>query len=796
MGYVFTVAAELAATVGLRLLLPFLPLAEFPAAYLLVMMVAAYLFGAGPAIVALCLGSLLYVYTLPPYHGLWPVAPTPLDQAGIIDLLVGSAIVGFAATWARRSKHSVELIAEDLRRTNQRTSDTLESIAECFIALDSDMRIVDINSVAERALFTGARDELIGRSLLVDYPQLIGSEFEKQCRFALATQRPVSFEEKLWLSDRWFECHVFAYGGCLEAYLRDITDRRQAEEAVRESESRYRSLIETMNEGFCVTDADYVFTYVNPRFAEMIGYSEEEIVGHHVTHFLDEPSRKRLAEEIPKRKVGRHEQYELTWLASDGRSIHALISPRPVFGTNGVFEGSFAAVTDITDLKRSEEALCESEHRYRELFHNANDAIFLIAGPESDMAGRFLDANDVACERLGYTREELLQHVVGDIEPPESASQVPERIRSVREHGHSTFEIVQLAKDGRRIPSEVSVHMFHLGERAVMLAVARDITERKEAEESVRRSEERFRNLFERAADALLLHDLDGRFVEVNQAACEMLGYSHDELVALTVSDIVMDYDRDALDTLWGDLPQRPIAVYVTHRRKDGSRISVEGHLSTIEYLGQVMVLAVVRDITERMRAEEERRALEQHMEEQKRLFYRETIFSVTGGILDICDDREIAPFLSTTRIEMEAHGPEQATTARHGVEVFLRECGLSGKRLDMFMIGVGEAITNSIKHGTEGTVYAGSGGESVWVGIADNGSGIASLILPRAVLLRGFSTKPSLGLGYCVMLEVADRVHLKTDEHGTVVILEKSLAEVCDEPSLDNLPDAWTRML
>ena len=207
---------------------------------------------------------------------------------------------------------------------------------------------------------------------------------------------------------------------------------------------------------------------------------------------------------------------------------------------------------------------------------------------------------------------------------------------------------------------------------------------------------------------------------------------------------------------------------------------------------GKRVVLAIARDITERVRAQDERRALERQMEEQKRLFYRETILSVTDGKLDICDECDVMPYLADSELALEVGTAAQVSGARHEVEQFCRAQGLASDRRESFMIGVGEAITNAIKHGKEGNVYAGVRDGIIWVGVEDKGPGIESLILPRAVLLRGFSTKPSLGLGYCVMLDVADKVLLKTDEWGTLVILEKRLVEPSTQVSIRNLPDTW----
>ncbi len=134
-----------------------------------------------------------------------------------------------------------------------------------------------------------------------------------------------------------------------------------------------------------------------------------------------------------------------------------------------------------------------------------------------------------------------------------------------------------------------------------------------------------------------------------------------------------------------------------------------------------------------------------------------------------------------------------QVAQARREVELFCGEHGLSGERLHSFMIGVGEAITNAIKHAGHGRVYAGTSRDSVWVAVADRGRGISSLILPRATLLRGFSTKPSMGLGYTIMLDVSDRILLKTGTHGTTVIQIKSLHEPLVATSAEQLPDTWS---
>jgi len=180
--------------------------------------------------------------------------------------------------------------------------------------------------------------------------------------------------------------------------------------------------------------------------------------------------------------------------------------------------------------------------------------------------------------------------------------------------------------------------------------------------------------------------------------------------------------------------------------------------------------------------------------ESQKRQFYRDTIFSITDGKLSICDESEVCPVLASAQIEMELPDPASVSRARHRVRAYFEEQGLVDERLETFIIALGEAMTNAVKHAVGGRVYAGRTDDSVWAAIKDQGRGIESLTLPKAVLLRGFSTKASLGLGYCVILGISDRVLLKTDETGTTIVLYERLRPATPEVSIDSLPDTWAQ--
>jgi PAS domain S-box-containing protein len=171
----------------------------------------------------------------------------------------------------------------------------------------------------------------------------------------------------------------------------DITDRKQMEEALRASEERYRLLIETMTDGLGIRDNNHNITFANDRLCEMMGYSRDEYVGRRVTDFLSDESRFLFESLGTKRQSNQLESYELEMIRKDGQTIHGFVSPRILFDADGNLDGSFAVITDITELKKVQEAL---EQRNREL------ALLnkVIATAASTLKGE--EVLEVACREL------------------------------------------------------------------------------------------------------------------------------------------------------------------------------------------------------------------------------------------------------------------------------------------------------------------------------------------------------------------------------------------------------------
>ncbi|MBW1824839.1 MAG: PAS domain S-box protein [Deltaproteobacteria bacterium] len=144
-------------------------------------------------------------------------------------------------------------------------------------------------------------------------------------------------------------------------FCRDITSRVHANEALQESERRYRTLVETMNDGLAVRDENNLIIYANKRFFEMMRYSKDDVIGHQVNDFLDDTNQNILKEQIARRRNGEQAPYEIEWNRKDGKQIPTLMSPALIHDAEGNFKGSFAVITDISTLKKTEQLLKKKE---------------------------------------------------------------------------------------------------------------------------------------------------------------------------------------------------------------------------------------------------------------------------------------------------------------------------------------------------------------------------------------------------------------------------------------------------
>jgi PAS domain S-box-containing protein len=257
------------------------------------------------------------------------------------------------------------------------------------------------------------------------------------------------------------------------------------------------------------------------------------------------------------------------------------------------------------ERKRAEESMRESERRYRLLFNSGYDAVFVHhGGSAGNASGKFIEVNDIACQRLGYTREELLQLTPRDINAPETLPDVPRIRAKLAVEQSAVSEGVHITKDGRRIPVEISTHTFELNGKPTRLSTVRDITERKRAEARLHLLGE----ALESAANAIVITERDGTINWANAAFTTLTGYSLAEVLGRK-PDLFKsgEHEQAFYRNLWETVLAGQVwSAEMINRRKDGSLYTEENTITPVrDDKGQIThFIAVKQDITARKQAE------------------------------------------------------------------------------------------------------------------------------------------------------------------------------------------------
>lgn len=309
--------------------------------------------------------------------------------------------------------------------------------------------------------------------------------------------------------ERWFN-HVlqpwFGEDGRIRGLISiafEVTHPVRSRQALEESEHRFRALVDSAPVMLWMSGPDRLCTYFNRSWLEFTGRTLEQELGQGWIEGMHPDDRERclasFGTSIAARKPCRIE-YRLQ--AADGEYHWVLDHAMPRFAPEGGFLGYFGSAMDITDRKQAEQALRESEERYRTLLERANDAIFAFTVEDDGKPGRYVEVNDVACQRLGYSRDELLAltpEAIVDTGDIPFGDALDDAMRKLRTSESIVVDRVHVAKDGRRIPVEVSATLLELKGKPTVILIARDVTERRRAEAAIKESEERLRFTLEAA---------------------------------------------------------------------------------------------------------------------------------------------------------------------------------------------------------------------------------------------------------------------------------------------------------
>ncbi len=381
----------------------------------------------------------------------------------------------------------------------------------------------------------------------------------------------------------------------LAAYI----ERKRAEDRLR----KLSRAVEQSPNMVTIASPSCVVEYVNPKFTELTGFDAAEVLGRDANSLReqDETECGLLHDAI---EAGNEWKGEFRLRKKDGELFWVSASITPVKDPGGEVTNYVCIQEDITDRKRADEALRDSEERYRMLFNSGDDEVHVLQLTEEGLPGRFMEVNETACRRMGYSREEFLRLSPMDINPPEELVKFPEYVSRLHKDKRILFETVQVAKDGTRLPVEVNARLFDYKGNPTVYAVARDITDRKRAEEE----KARLAAAVEAIAEAVYVTDAAGTILYVNPAFELISGCSREEVVGRKIGMLSTgERDnnfflcmREALGA--GEVWSGGYAC----ARKDGTLREIEGTVSPVRGpSGEIFnYVAVMKDVTEKKRLE------------------------------------------------------------------------------------------------------------------------------------------------------------------------------------------------
>jgi len=391
---------------------------------------------------------------------------------------------------------------------------------------------------------------------------------------------------------------------------RDITERKEMEEALRESEKKLRLISENSRDIICLHDPDHRYVYISPACKEILGYEPDELVGTNPWELVHPEDIEALQKEgqekalqgmpvLPSYRI-RKKSGEYVWF----ESVSQLLKD----GAGNVL-GFVTSSRDITERKRAEEALRQSEEKYRTILEEMEDSYF-----EVDLGGHLTFVNNSVCRDLGYSGEELIGMSYKGFTVEENIESVFRVFNEVYRTGvpNKGFPWETIRKDGVCGFAETSVSTLRndKGEIIGFRGVGRDITERKRMEEALRQSEENYRALFNSAVIGMVVLDAETmKVVMANQAALNMFGLSSvDEAIALNPIDLIVSEDRErALESTVKDMFEQDLRRAYEFRAmtKDGREIWISTMGARIMQGGKLAGLISFTDITEQKRQSE-----------------------------------------------------------------------------------------------------------------------------------------------------------------------------------------------
>ena len=545
----------------------------------------------------------------------------------------------------KAEKKGILVQNQDLNESEEKYRTLFNSIDEGFCIIEMifdaknkpvDYRFLEINPAFEKQTGLHQAEGKLMRSLAPEHEE---HWFQTYGRIAL-TGKSERFVNEARTLNRWYEVYAFRVGipesRKVAILFNDITKRKKAEEElarvkdeleikVRErtaelqtSEEKYHSIVETADEGIWICDMNAKTIFVNKKMTEMIGYSEQQMMGKTPYEFMGEEAKDLAKSNLARRLKGHCDRYEQKYIRKDGSTLWAIASATPLLNKSGHVVASLGMITDITARKKTEQSLQENQQNLETLADTVTTGIGVIGIPD----GKFLYVNSAYEKAFGYDHDELIGRTTPDIYwDIEDRKRILELLKKTG--NKADYDVRLKKKDGTMFWGMSSVRPVNFNCRPALLGIFTDISDRKMAEE-------RFSKAFHSSPVALSISRIsDGIFLDINQSFLNLFGYNREEVVGQKATDLKIYYDPTDRKEIVRLLEQegKVFNHEVSAMTKTGTEIRALTSAEKIEIDGQLSIIWTTIDITERNKAEE-------RLKESEERFFKAFHLSPVGMVI------------------------------------------------------------------------------------------------------------------------------------------------------------------
>ncbi|OGP66594.1 MAG: hypothetical protein A2W27_08005 [Deltaproteobacteria bacterium RBG_16_44_11] len=476
---------------------------------------------------------------------------------------------------------------------------------------------------------------------------------------------------------------------------RHITERKRMEDELRQSEEKYRTILENIEDGYAEMDLNGNFIFFNEALCRIQGYPREELIKKNYHDLMDEENAKKIFERYNKVfTTGESEKevpYEIITKSGIKRHIETSITPmKDAAGRVSAFRG---IVRDITERKQAEEALVR-EKKFFDAVVNSSPGLFFVF----DDKGNIIQSNKNAEKVTGYSTKEISKMNILDFVAKEDQKAAAQAMQEVFTKGQSSLETNILSKLGKKTPFYITGLRTKFENTICVVCTGSDITERKQTEEALQKSEERYRNILESIQEGYFEIDLESNYTFANEANARFLGYTKEELIGMNTRQHMDEETYKQLSKPYSELYRTGIPIESLEAksiRKDGSNVIYDTSVSLIRDKkgNPIGFRGVSRDVTERKQHEEELSLLRSAMDvsqdmiflvdrtTMRFLYANETAFRLTGYTREEYVKKSPQDMLLVDRKTLEDAYDEAIAAAPTGITVEMKTRRKDGTR-------------------------------------------------------------------------------------------------------------------